>query len=327
MNEDEWMWMLSEFIAGRGSPESRLLVKEALSRDPRVRNMYVDLINLEEGLRLCAEGRWMERSESELSEDSIGAGRHWRRNVWVGVAAGVALGALLSVSMVWAFAGVRRDVKGLPVEVANADFESTESPHDAGVPSVIGHWGGDYSEITGKQGQVAPFSGMRMLRFLRADNRLTPSDSMPAVSEVWQWVKVERFPVHPGRRVSALELSARFNGEEDAARERVAFGVSLWAFNADVTEGPALWQEHRTLALASGSREELADRDGVSWQTVTTRLSVPAESNLVLLGLRVGRKGAGEKSPVFGAHYVDDVRLHVVETIPVEGAETVQGVK
>jgi hypothetical protein len=327
MNEDQWFWTLSEFLDGRGTLENRRLVDEALACDPRVQKMYVDLINLEEGLSRSSEERWME-AQAELEE--VGAsvwGRRSAWNLWAGLVAGGVLGALLSASVVWAFNGGRWEAKTQPVAIANADFESGNALQASGVPGQVGLWGGDYAEITGEQRGVMPASGMRMLKFLRADNRLTPLDSLTAAGEVWQWVKVDQFPAHAGRRVAAVELSARFNAVEDAAEEMVAFGVSLWAFDADVAAGPALWREHRMLALASGSREELADRDSGTWQTVTARMSVPAEANLVLLGVRVGRKGTGKKSPVFGAHFVDDVRLRVVETVSREGTDATQELK
>jgi hypothetical protein len=113
-----------------------------------------------------------------------------------------------------------------------------------------------------------------------------------------------------------VEVLARFNGLVTAAEERLAFGVSLHAFAGEAHGGPELWRNHRTLALASASKEELADREPATWQTLRTRIVLPAEATVLLLGLRVVRKGVRVVDGVFGSHYADDVQLYFVESGP-----------
>jgi hypothetical protein len=318
MNEDLWVWQIGEYLGGRASPEEGRALEAALASDAHLRRLYVDVVNLEAGLVNSSESRWMAQM-LQASEPAVGGGRA-RGSVWGGMVAGLLLGVSLSASVVWAIGVSRGEARGGAVPVANADFESGEAPMSEGVPRVVGIWGGDFAEFAGARDAVSPASGRRMLRFLRADNRLTPPDSATAVSEVWQVLDVAQFPAPPGRRASVVELAVRFNASEPGSEERVVFGASLFAFAGDAARGPELWNEHRRLALASTSVEDPLDHEVGTWQTLQARLSLPAEARVVLLGLRVGRKGPGAASPVFGSQYADDVRVRVVESVPSDGA-------
>lgn len=314
MNEESWAWLLSEYIADRVSPEERLRVEEALQQQPDVRRLYVDLINLDVGLAQVSEAVWIQNME-QTSESRIATPSPLRAG-WFGVAAGVAVGIctgiVLSASMVWAFSGPKPAARAEALPLANPDFEEGSAPGADGVPSVPRVWGGDYAAFAGPENGVTPASGARMLKFLRADNRLTPPDSRPAAGEIWQLLDLGTLPSFAAT-VRHVEVSVRFNSAKGGKDEHVTFGVSLHAFRGDVRDGPALWRNHRTLALAAASKEELADEDTGSWQTLSTRLELPREATVLLIGLRVARKGVKTEDPEFQAHYVDQVQLHLVE--------------
>lgn len=314
--EADWIFAIGEYLAGRACAQESQRIEAALRSQPEVLRLYLDLVNLDIGLTQAAQARWMEA----MGEASGGAPvvHGPPRSGWKGVAAvgvaGLLTGVLLSASMVWAFSGTRSGGRMEMLPLSNADFEEGGAPEADGVPSASATWGGDYAEFATAQNGVQPFRGMRMLKFLRADNRLTPPDSLPAVAEMWQFVPLSPTAVGSETASRSVEVLARFNGLVTAAEERLAFGVSLHAFAGGVQEGPELWRNHRALALASASKEELADREPATWQTLRTRMVLPGEATVLLLGLRVVRKGGRLVDGVFGSHYADDVQLYFVES-------------
>lgn len=315
MNREAWVWLLSEYLSGRCAPSESAKVEEALRTREEVRELYVDVINLETGLNQCADAAWMERQAAQIAAASS-PGRAWRRS-WVGVAAGVALGLMvgivLSASMVWAFAGHKTLGRGELLRLADGDFETEMKPLPDGVPTVAGVWCGDFSRVVEAEQGVMPAQGRRMLKFLRADNRLTPPESLPAVAEIWQLIDLGSQALTEGMTSRPVEVVARFHAADFAAGERMTFGVSLHAFTGNAEEAPTLWRNHKSQALASASQEELWESRGASWQSLRARMALPREATLLLVGLRASRKGEVLNRQEFGAHYVDGVEVYFAE--------------
>lgn len=318
MNRDSWVWLLSEYRAGRCSPEELEEVEHGLRMNAEVRDLYVDLINLEVGLGQCAEAVWVER-QATLIAGGTSRGPVARR-AWAGIAAGIALGLmagiLLSASVVRAFTGTRGAARGEMLGLANGDFETPTAPLSEGVPRAAAVWGGDFAQTVDAEQGVIPSRGGRMLKFLRADNQLTPPESRPAVSEMWQVISLRSDRSTVAAPPRQIEIAARFNAADLASGERMTFGVSLHAFAGFVEEAPELWRHHKTQALASASQEELLDRRTSSWQTLRARMALPPEATILLVGLRASRKGADPVNQDFGAHYVDEVEVYFVEPSP-----------
>lgn len=224
------------------------------------------------------------------------------------LAAGVLIG-LCCASAVWAMVGHGRLSKLTPLPLVDGSFESSNAPSDEGVPIKTGVWGGDFAANVERADDIAPIAGRRMLRFLRGDNRLTPPDVKSSVAEIWQVVELDAERRKTLRQSQVVEVGAKFNVTATAASEKVAFGVSVLAFAGDVVQGPELWRERRELALATSDKEELADSRSDSWQKLTAQVTVPRETNLLLVQLRVTRKGPGPLGQEFGGHFVDDVTL------------------
>jgi hypothetical protein len=315
MNREAWVWLLSEYLSGRCAPSESAKVEEALRTREEVRDLYVDFINLETGLNQCADAVWMERQSAQIAS-MPSRERGWRR-AWVGTAAGVALGLMagivLSASMVWAFAGSKTLGKGELLSLAHGDFETEMDLLSDGIPTVAGVWGGDFARVVEAEQGVMPVEGRHMLKFLRADNRLTPPESRPAVAEVWQVIDLGSQALAEGMNSRPVEVAARFHAAESAAGERMTFGVSLHAFTGKVGEAPTLWRNHKSQALASASQEELWEAGTASWQSLRARMVLPREATLLLVGLRASRKGDVPNRQEFGAHYVDGVQVYFVE--------------
>lgn len=310
MNHEGWRWALFEYLAGRADEVQSLRIESRLREDTAFRDLYLDMINVEIGLRQSAEVVWMER-QGMRCELHPSKGAPMRRR-WVGIAAGMVIGllagVLLSASVGWAFQVTKTPGRGESIALGNGDFEGGLALLADGVPRSSGAWGGDFAEVVGMDGGVVPHGGKRMLKFLRADNRLTPIGSRPAVAEMWQVIDLSSGAHAIGDVSRQIEAVIRFDAAA-VSGDRVTFGVSLHAFAGAVSEAPELWRDHNALAIASASREELADEHPNVWQTLRVRMALPREAKVLLVGVRASRKGSHLERAEFGAHYVDDVEV------------------
>lgn len=308
--------LIHAYLDGQATAEQTARLNALLRSDAAAREAYLQLADTHSCLAVD-EQLWIRQSPRSISlpTDALQQKPRWLQ--WrppTVAAAGIVFG-MFCTSVVWAISGFNsRAVTSRPLPVADGSFESGRAPGDAGPPMLAGVWSGDFSAVsTGEQG-INPFEGGRMLKFLRADNRLTPPGGGQVTSEMWQVVDLT------GQHVQVAELSARFNAIASAATERTAFAVCVCAFNGSAAEAPELWRGRNELALAQGEKEELADSDPKTWQRVVTQVTVPPEANLLLIQVRVTRKGKEPQSPEFGGHFVDAVSLHALE---IEAASTV----
>lgn len=234
-----------------------------------------------------------------------------RKATIMSLAAGVFIG-LFGSSIVWAMVGrLVPPATMTPLPLGDGGFEISHSLEFDGIPTKPRIWGGDFAAIVKDEAGVSPAEGRHMLQFLRGNNRLTPPDVRSSVAEIWQVVDLNDPHAKAvrlnGDQSAVIEVSARFNATAEASAERVAFGVSVLAFAGDVGELPELWRARREMALAVSDKEELADADQSSWQTLIAQVTVPIEANLLLVQLRATRKGPGKRPQEFAQHFVDDV--------------------
>jgi hypothetical protein len=203
--------------------------------------------------------------------------------------------------------------------LVDGGFEHTTSTGEEGVPTKFGEWGGDFATICRQEQGVSPAEGQAMLKLLRGDNRKSPTETKSFVAEMWQAIDLNEQSIVNSERPVIVELSGRFNAGVDVSDERVAFGIAVLAFTGDVTDLPELWRDRNDLALARSDKEELVDSQPETWQTLTSRVNIPHDANLLLVQLRITRKGPGPRVEDFGQHFVDDVSLKIVEAGTLAG--------
>lgn len=309
--------LLDGYLAGTLSPADFASVQSLLRRDANARRALRDLATVETKLEALAAGNPL--TQALLAPAPIRAPQSvedsrptWlpRRPVSLAVA-GMLVG-LCCASAVWAMTlpSVLWS-RGLPLPLVDGGFEGGDGPGDDGVPTRAGVWGGDFAERSRGHGGIVPREGAGMLRFLRAANRQTPEAASPVAAQMWQVVDVETVRDLVGRGPVTIEVAAHFNTAESAAAGTTGFGVSVSAFEGDEADAPA-WHAQRSLALARAEKEELADGDPAAWQRIATQVVVPPEANLLLVEIRVMRKGKTPSAAEFDCHFCDAVTLRAL---------------
>jgi len=308
---------LSELIAsltdGSLTAAEAVRLDELLRADAAAQEAYLDHMSMDAMLEREFGGAAVTIERPAAAPGVVVRGP-WRRwGGWGQMAAGLVMGAFLA-SAVWGYALPRLSAaasKLLPI--ANADFETNDAPAPDGVPTRAGVWSGDFVQITGRAGSVAPHSGAHMLQFLRADNAQTAPGAAVRATELWQVVDLRRLRGSLGSGTLTLQVGAWFNTEAHPAR-RYTCGVALVACRGEAGYAPAMWHRRHEVALAESDREERLDDDPASWQRVETQLAVPSDAELLLVQVRIYDKTAGpaEGPSIFPAHYADDVSLRVL---------------
>ncbi len=313
----DWEELVARFLDGRLDQGSLSELEEQLQKHPAARRYLRKMASLENGLRDWAEVRgarevWRQASDSTKRVFLGLRGRSWP------IAAAIALGGVLagfSGSLLFAKGFLQREPVPMRVALGNPDFEKPMEILADGIPSGYGVWGGDFSQVTAKdQGVVPPHGAQRMVRFLRADNRRSPSGEFQGVSQLWQVVDLALLRQREGRVPLDMEFSGWFNAVSSEPSKTHVFGVHLTAFQGGSEVAEEAWKSPRQTALASGSRHQKADDDSAGWQLISVRVHIPAEADSLLVSAFCGESGLSKvkrtDTAVFPGHYVAGIRLN-----------------
>lgn len=291
---------------------------------------------LQESLRENAEARqlWFMHQDIEvglhahLGQVPVKTGKHARRASWgswrpiTAAAAGLALG-LFSATLVLGYVVPSLQTR---IELFSDGFESGAAPlADGKQPMDVGHWSGDYTELTGAVGKVKPASGKQMLRFVRADyegQHLPESFS----SDSFRLLDLRPHKKEFGEGTAVVRLSALFNGDLSAAEGPFSCVLKLYALDADFVKERQSGAftgsiRERMLANSSSTRVRL-DANPATWQKAGNELRLPPETDFLMIqvGMSNDSKSKTEPRDAFPAHYVDRVQVvlaHVPEvTLP-----------
>jgi hypothetical protein len=318
--------LVARFLEGTLDAECLGQLEDRLERDPKARAYLRRTANLDGGLRdwAAVEGArkaWAQAGEDGESASSLRGG--WRWPAWP-VAAAIALGGMLaefSATLLFAKSLGFRGADPVLLPVANGSFESEPTPGVDGLPSVYGQWSGDFNRVTGSEQGVLPPAGSRaMLRFLRADNRNSPSGGAQAVSELWQIVDLRPIRARMGRGAAMVELSASFNAVRSEVGRPYYYGLSITAFQGGAEKAPAVWRNPREVGLVSSSQRGLFNLDPSEWQRSSVRVQVPPEADSILMAVYCvespSTRGVLTEPAVFPGHYVTDVSLSLIPESP-----------
>lgn len=311
---DEWHVLLAKLSDGTITAEETARFGELLKQDPISQEIYLDHM-LVDGL-LEREFSAVESGPGSLLTYAIPTptfrhkemanARRVRLSQWP-VACCVGL-LLLMAGVFW---GVRpaaepkdEAIPPLPVPLADSGFET--NPQALPAPAQSASWYGDTAEVVGPQFNIVPLEGDRMLRFVRSKSE--PDNGC----ELYQLVDVGKMADSLGKRSVAVEASAFFNAASADSKETdYSFGVTLYAYAGDPTEEPHAWPFRWEQPLKFGGNQIPADQDSKSWQRVTARLDVPAETQYVVVQISVMRKDH-DPDAEFPGHFVDNVEVNLV---------------
>lgn len=306
MSEAEFDALIDRHLDGLTTPEEAEQLSRRLEESPAARADYLRLAGVHAALATA------DLTAAPVPRPAAGGSAvrssRWRFGL-SGLAAGILVGAV-STSLVGAHAQKTAPPAEPPVEplpLANGGFERGPDPETDGVPVRAGVWGGDFTRVVPAEQGVSPFRGEKMLRFLRADNALSPPGGGQRTAEVWQTVDLR--PVRGRLDPDAVvEASARFAVAADTG-PAPKVGLLLAAFAGEPSTARASWPARRARTLAEASKDEPLALGGGAWQRVVVQLAPPPDADFLLLHARVL---VPPPAPVrFPGHYLDEVTLHV----------------
>jgi len=256
----------------------------------------------------------MERVRRE--DVAAGRSRGLFRRPLAAAAVGIVVGTLCTSAVL----GFASRPAGRATTLVRESFEEAPPPAITGVPTGPGHWSGDYTEVVGGQGGVAPADGKAMLRFLRSDHDGSTGPRPRRSGDVMRVVDVRRLSHSIDRGGVMVTLSALFDAAAFPADERYDGLVTIYALDDDIDLDDATEDivQQEALAFSSGDVRSL-DRDPATWQPATARLLLPPATRLVLLKVTVRRMPLGKEGlaslpekVIFAGHFVDDVQASLV---------------
>jgi hypothetical protein len=305
MTDAELDTLIDRHLDGLTTPAEAEALSRRLEDDLAARANYLRLAGIHAAL---AAGELVANSVVPASAVGAVAGSgRWRFGA-SGLAAGILVGAV-STSLLWAPArtAAPAEPQSESLPLADGSFEDGPAPETDGVPLRAGVWGGDFTRVVAAEEGVTPFDGAKMLRFLRADNALSPPGGGQRTAEVWQAVDLRPLRGQLGAD-PVVEASARFATSTVARPGGAKVGILLAAFSGDPAAARAAWPARRSVAVAEASKDEPAARAG-GWQRVVVQIALAPEVDYLLLQARVTAPPPARVE--FAGDYLDDVRVRL----------------
>jgi len=310
MNHDD---LIQRFLEGSASPEDAEALSHLIETNAAVRTRYLDFAELHASLMGDENLRSPEFVPFTSSTPT------WNWFSWrplAAAAAGIVLG-MLCTSAVFGFVV---PTAGKVMTLLQESFESGPAPLVTSLPLEAGKWSGDFSEIVGGQQGVKPETGGKMLRFLRADyeGKVKPEGSY--AGDLYRLIDLRPYlnEFTDGRAV--VRTSAGFNSASFPERERYSCVVRAYALSAEMVMSGAFLNgaslRDGALATASKGMPQL-DRDPRSWQRVESELRLPAEAEFLLIHVSVSNLTKDEVKDAFRSHYLDEVRVSLLQRSPL----------
>lgn len=323
-------------LDGRASPEDVRALEGRLAADPAFRKSWLEVATIDALLAQRGEEQGLVKPPVAVGGDqdsraivahrgaeaaSMPApGQRWLPGRWlpfVAATLGLMVGGFCATA-VWAMVV---PLGPAVVRILAESFESGDAPAVTGTPLQTGNWGGDFTEVVGPQGGVAPAAGSHMLRFVRADYEGKPSQDGFGCGTL-RLVDLRPFRQRLAGGNLAVQISALFNTAADAGDQRDQCAVTVAAVDAATACDGSLRKsgelQKRALAYAWCRAVDL-DRDVGTWQPAVVEMRVPAGADFVIVQV-----GVNEFPPIlrgtpaaFSGHYCDDIRVSLVERQPL----------
>lgn len=337
---DELQAALARLIEGVPESQDDELVANELRAQPELRSQLRDQLVIDALLRLEAEptetafveelvarilppadeAAFLRRVSAALPLSTGFIGKMpvqiqgWIPSRFLTAAAGLLIGAFFA-SIVFAY--VAPEIVRT-MQLMRESFEAGPAPRATGVPLEPGMWSGDYSKIVGKQHEVQPKSGDKMLRFLRADYEGKPQPEGSSISQVYRLIDVRSYRDQFSDGRAVVRFSAELNALAFNSDERYKCSVALYALDAEMAASGLTRNRHlldlSALAMARNSHLDL-DRDPTSWQTLYSELSLPPNIQYLLIRVEIAHATPAQVRMTFDGHYLDDVSLVVARGV------------
>jgi len=165
-------------------------------------------------------------------------------------------------------------------------------------------WTGDIAEMIEHFSGITPHEGRQMVRFVES---VVGSED---ACELYQIVELGEMADLIASRPTTVEASAFFNAIE--AEDHSAFDITVFAFSTDPALHPDVWPTRRGRALIFNGSQVRADADVKSWQQVSARLNLPADTRYLVVRLSVFRNDPEHPNNKFPGQFADNVTLNLI---------------
>ena len=203
------------------------------------------------------------------------------------------------------------DVAPRPCDVFNPDFETVE-PTSGGLPTAIGDWQGDVSQIvTGTTLGITPHNGQRMLQFEGTTFTGAGSNS----SQVWQLVDVSHLAAQVAAGQVQVDLEFYANRVAGDAQTDTLFQAVLQAHGGPFSDFP--FDIGNFLDIQGTNL--LTDSDPDTWELVSASMVLPARTEYVALSVNANENVSDDAQFEYDGHFADSVCLKL-QVIPAPGS-------
>jgi hypothetical protein len=189
--------------------------------------------------------------------------------------------------------------------VVNGSFETPEGT--IGRPTTFGDWGDNYTAIVTAENGIAPFDGMRMLKFIGGGN--TGGGPSTTVSTLRQAIDLGVLSALVSSGRARFEVSGYFNRVPGDAQTDSQFSLRIHAYSGNVANFPVVAED----PLAETIRNLTSDANLSSWQLVQASLVLPTNTSYVAVSINAHENIFNEPGdlPEFDGHYADLVSLSI----------------
>jgi hypothetical protein len=225
---------------------------------------------------------------------------------------------LIPILMAFALSvSVISEGEATPVAIANPGFETVETI--AGTPGTFGDWGQDQASIVTAENGVTPLGGSRMLKFVG-----TGPDPVAAGSfgDVVQLVDLSAYSTSIATGMVDFELSAFFNRIAQGGSTDTVYFLSIKSYGGTDTAGDYAASLGALASTANASSGLNSDNDLLTWENVTTTLTLPTDTTFVAISLVAQENVLNDNTfpGEFIGNYADNVSAtltNIVADMPV----------
>ena len=202
----------------------------------------------------------------------------------------------------------------LDVEVPHGSFENEAIVESEGWPGKSGIWSGDYAQVVGADHDIRPHSGNKMLRFDQTykNSEVSQPGTNSYMSSQQQLIDIThlRF-AYPEARFTA-EITAFFNRVDAGPSTDSQFTVGI----RSITGSPS----NPFYSHTSRRKSFISDADPMTWEPVSTKISISPDTNFILLELIASENVQNDPvgSQELHGHYADSISLKI-ERSPMPG--------
>jgi hypothetical protein len=311
-----WHDLIQSYICGTITDAEARSLEQQLKIDASLRDLYLDMLNLDSALEAAAESAQIALSLPVPLTQRVLSPTRPVPTVWfswhplTAAAAGVMFG-MLCTSVVFGWANQRLTLNRLPLVVFDAGLEDERQLLKDGFPDRPAQWGMDDASIVTAEGQIQPLQGKRMMR-MKPIPREKPVKNH--TSRLYQLVDLRSQSMAIVNGEAEAEVSASFCAASSNASSRYLIRA-IALDEAPETATKNFWSKVESDGVVSESQRFDTKSGEAGWHTFSMKLRLPPGSKT--LALIFGAVPPEDTSRSASVHYFDNVQVTLLTPEPL----------